>query len=78
MLRAAHPAIEIVCAPTPEIDAVFAAMRERMDAHADTEQTYLSDDIGANAVASFFRAAVPSDHSWMADREISREMLIRS
>ncbi len=56
-LRAAHPAIEIVCAPTPEIDAVFASMRERMDADADTEQTYLSDDIGAPAVASFFRAA---------------------
>jgi len=57
VLRAAHPAFEIVCAPTPEIDAVFASMRERMDADADTEQTYLSDDIGANAVASFFRAA---------------------
>ena len=57
VLRAAHPAIEIACAPTPEIDAVFAAMRGKMDADADTEQTYLSNDIGANAVASFFRAA---------------------
>ncbi len=57
VLRAAHPAIQIVCAPTPEIDTVFASMRERMDADADTEQTYLSDDIGAHAVASFFRAA---------------------
>ncbi len=57
VLRAAHPAFEIACAPTPEIDAVFASMRERMDADADTEQTYLSDDIGAHAVASFFRAA---------------------
>jgi hypothetical protein len=78
VLRASHPAIDVVCAPTPEIDAVFAAMRERMDADdAETEQSYLSPEIDAAAVASFFRATaglyrakpwsiVPSDESLFA------------
>lgn len=73
-LRATHPAIEVVVAPTPEIDAVLALMRERMGEDAQTEQSYLSPEVGADAVASFFRAAaglfrskpwkvVPTDHS---------------
>jgi hypothetical protein len=78
VLRASHPAIDVVCAPTPEIDAVFAAMRERMDEDdVETEQSYLSPDIDAAALASFFRAAarlfrakpwgvVPSDESLFA------------
>jgi hypothetical protein len=73
-VRAGHSGIEVVCAPTPEIDAVFAAMRERMNEDAETEQSYLSPDIGPAAIAAFFRAAaelyrakpwksVPSDQS---------------
>ena len=48
-LRAGQSEIEVVCAPTPEIDAVFAAMRERMSDDAETEQSYLSRkrDFGA-------------------------------
>jgi hypothetical protein len=45
-LRAGQPEIEVVCAPTPEIDAVFDAMRERMNDDAETEQSYLSPDVG--------------------------------
>jgi hypothetical protein len=57
-LRASLPAsITIVCAPTPEIDDVAASMRERMDAEKDLDQSWLSPEIGADAVASFFRAA---------------------
>ena len=57
-LRAAHPRIEIVCAPTPEIDATVAAMSERMDASADDAgDSYLTPEIDAAAMASFFRAA---------------------
>jgi len=77
VLRAAHPAIEIVCAPTPEIDAVLAMMREKLDEDAETEQSYLSDGVAPDAVASFFRAAaglfrakpwkiVPSDESLLS------------
>ena len=73
-LRAGQPDLEVVCAPTPEIDAVFAAMRERMNDDAETEQSYLSPDVGPGAIAAFFRAAaalfrakpwktVPSDQS---------------
>jgi hypothetical protein len=73
-LRAGQSRIEVVCAPTPEIDAVFAAMRERMNDDAETEQSYLSPDVGPAAIAAFFRAAaalfrakpwktVPSDQS---------------
>lgn len=76
-LRAEHSGIVVVCAPTPEIDAVVAAMRERMDDDAETEQSYLSPDVDPAAMAAFFRAAaalfrakpwktVPSDQSLFA------------
>jgi len=51
------PEIELLHAPTPEIDDVVASLREKMDEDADTEQSYLSPEIGADAVASFFAAA---------------------
>lgn len=73
VLRAGHPGIEIVCAPTPELEAILAAMRAQMHEEAETEQSYLSSDVGPDALAAFFRAAamlyraqpwktVPSDH----------------
>lgn len=58
VLRASHPAIEVVVAATPEIDDAMASMREMMmneRAH-DDDESYLAPDIGADAVASFFRA----------------------
>lgn len=73
-LRAGHSGIKVVCAPTPEVDAVLAAMRERMNEDAETEQSYLAPEIGPATIAAFFRAAaelyrakpwktVPSDQS---------------
>jgi len=73
-LREGHPRIEIVCAPTPELDEMLEMMRQKMDEDGATEQSYLSPDIGPDAMASFFRAAarlfrakpwnvVPSDQS---------------
>lgn len=56
-LRNAGAAPEIVCAPTPELDDVLAAMRERLDDDAETEQSYLAPDVGPDAVGGFFRAA---------------------
>jgi hypothetical protein len=56
-LRASHPALDVVCAPTPEIDDAISSMREMMDERGDAEQTYLGPDIDEDAVASFFRAA---------------------
>jgi hypothetical protein len=74
VLRSGHPAIDIVVAPTPEIDAILAMMREHLGEISENEQSYLSPGIGPEAVASFFRAAaglfrarpwkvVPSDQS---------------
>jgi hypothetical protein len=56
-LRAGHPSVEIVCAPTPEIDAMVAMMREKFDHEGGLSQSYLSPQTDANAVASLFRAA---------------------
>jgi hypothetical protein len=61
-LRAAlGPKVEIVCAPTPEIDAILATMRERMAAtdpnENEAKDTYLDPGISAEAMASFFRTA---------------------
>lgn len=49
VLRAGQSGIEVVCAPTPEIDAVFAAMRERMNDDAETEQSYGDVEVSLRA-----------------------------
>lgn len=56
-LRGNGLALEIVCAPTPELDDVIASMREHLDDGTETEQSYLDSDVGPDAVAAFFRAA---------------------
>jgi hypothetical protein len=56
-LRAGHPSIEIVCAPTPEIDDVVAAMDNVLDDELASEQSFLVPGTSPEAVASFFRAA---------------------
>ncbi len=56
-LRQGQSEIEVVCAPTPELDAVLTAMRESLDGDLESEQSYLSDDVGPEAIGAFFRAA---------------------
>lgn len=56
-LRAGSSQIEIVCAPTPEIDKFAEAMRKGMSAPPEIEQSYLSPTIPPSAIAAFFRAA---------------------
>jgi hypothetical protein len=56
-LRAGYPRIEVICAATPEVDAAFEALCEAMTEPADAHQSYLSDDVGPDAMASLFRAA---------------------
>jgi len=77
-LREGHPGLDVVCAPTPEMDAVLAFMREKMKEGVGTRQeSYLAPDIGPDAVAAFFRAVaalfrakpwklVPSDQSLLS------------
>ncbi len=56
-LRDGHPGIEIVCAPTPELDGMLEMIREKMDEEGAGQESYLSSDIEPAAIASFFRAA---------------------
>lgn len=56
-LRAGHAEIDVVCAATPELDVVLAAMREGLNEGAATGPSYVSPEIGPDAIASFFRAA---------------------
>ncbi|CAN5924714.1 hypothetical protein BH11MYX4_BH11MYX4_41640 [soil metagenome] len=69
--------IELVRAPTPEIDHVLASMRQKMADDAETEQSYLSPEVGPEAIGSLFRAAaglfrakpwsvVPTDESLLS------------
>ncbi len=73
-LRSGCPDIEVVCAPTPELDEMFALMREHMAEGAATNPSYLWPGTTPQALASFFKAAaacfratpwnvVPNDHS---------------
>ena len=79
VLRAGLPgSVEVVCAPTPELDATFDAMQEGISGSPHgLDPSYLAPDISASAVASFFRAAaglfrakpwevVPSDQTLLA------------
>jgi hypothetical protein len=76
-LRVEHAGIEIVCAPTPEIDEVLAAMRDGIGEDATAEQSYLVPGTGPDAIGALFRAAaglfrakpweiVPSDESLLS------------
>ncbi|MBK6847860.1 MAG: hypothetical protein IPG96_10075 [Proteobacteria bacterium] len=76
-LREGHPGLDVVCGPTPEIDVVRASLLETMDADAENDQSYLSAEVGPEAIAAFFRAAagffraapwktVPIDQSLLA------------
>ncbi|MEZ4327797.1 MAG: hypothetical protein R3B40_21440 [Polyangiales bacterium] len=60
-LRAGHPGLDVVCAPTPELDDVLAAMRESLgQATGDPgaqEPSFLAWDITAEAMGAFFTAA---------------------
>lgn len=76
-LRAAlGDTLDVVCAPTPEVDAIFAAMVQRMNVESAIE-TYLTPEISEGAMAAFFSAAadlfrvkpwsiVPSDQSLLS------------
>ncbi|MCC6646033.1 MAG: hypothetical protein IT374_10735 [Polyangiaceae bacterium] len=76
-LRTGHPGLQVICAPTPEIDALLAAMRGRLADTAHSGRSYLSPGVGVAATAAFFRAhaalfraepwnTVPSDQSLFA------------
>ena len=56
-LRAGHPGLDVVCAPTPELDEMLALLRERLGEHGSPEQCYLSPEITPEAMAAFFEAA---------------------
>lgn len=55
VLRAGFPAIDVVCEPTPEVDAMFSNMRENLGGTA--EPTYLTPGLDEAALTAFFRAA---------------------
>lgn len=62
-LRAGHPGLDVVCAPTPELDETLALMREKLGEDRATEQSYLSPEIEPDAMASFFKAAAALFHA---------------
>jgi hypothetical protein len=56
-LRAGHPGLDVICGPTPELDEMFALMRENMAEAGAREQSYLSPGVTPEAMAAFFEAA---------------------
>jgi hypothetical protein len=54
---ALSPAIEVVCAPTPEFDTLLQSMTEFMQQQRPETPSYLSADVTEDVVAAFFRAA---------------------
>ncbi len=56
-LRARHPGLEVICAPTPELDEMLALMRETLAEHAPPALSWLSGGIAPKAIAAFFKSA---------------------
>jgi hypothetical protein len=57
-LRTGQAGLEIVCAPTPEIDAVIASLHEMLDEDGEeADLSYLSSELGPDAIGAFFRSA---------------------
>lgn len=58
VLRAGHPGLDVVCAPTPEVDAIFAKMRQQMALDdASGPEPYLSHGVAPETMAALFTAA---------------------
>lgn len=57
VLRDALPRIEVVCAETPEVDALLEQMREQFAQDAVLEQTYLAEDADVAGMSALFEAA---------------------
>lgn len=57
VLRQGVPGIDIMVAPTPELDAMLDAMRENLSEHMEDEESYLPPGVAPEAVGALFRAA---------------------
>ncbi|MEX2482445.1 MAG: hypothetical protein WD928_16425 [Gammaproteobacteria bacterium] len=57
VLRSGRPEIDIVCAPTPELDDMMALMGEHLEGFDAGPQSFLSPGIEAEAMAGLFAAA---------------------
>ncbi|HOD21395.1 MAG TPA: hypothetical protein PKK83_03835, partial [Polyangiaceae bacterium] len=57
VLRAGHPDIEIVCAPTPGLDDMFQLLFENMNKFNDIEPSYLTSGVTPQAMESLFKTA---------------------
>lgn len=57
VLRAGHPGITFVCAPTPELDDFEAAMHAKFAEDRGATPTYLSPELSPDAIGAMFRAA---------------------
>ncbi|HTU61388.1 MAG TPA: hypothetical protein VMF89_23195, partial [Polyangiales bacterium] len=55
-LREAMPALEVVCAATPEVDALLDQMREQFSEDAVLEQTYLGEEADVAGMSALFAA----------------------
>jgi len=56
-LREALPALEVVCAATPEVDALLDQMHQQFAEDAVLEQTYLSEEADVVGMSELFAAA---------------------
>lgn len=57
ILLGGHPSIDVVCEPTPELDAMMAAMFDKLVNAPEEEPSYLFPRTGPEAIAGLFRAA---------------------
>ncbi|MEM6274076.1 MAG: hypothetical protein AAF735_02450 [Myxococcota bacterium] len=57
VLRIGHPELEVVCAPTPELDELFERMTEHFASNSSSTLSYLPPDGDPSLVAALFDTA---------------------
>jgi hypothetical protein len=56
-LKAGCPELDVRCSPTPELDTLMSAVRDKFAQRSEQEHSYLAAGASAHAMASFFDAA---------------------
>lgn len=74
VLESGQKQIDVICAPTPELDEVIATMTEFL--RAPDERSYLSSGLEPEAVAAFFEAAAGLYRAAPWDKVPSDECLL--
>lgn len=80
VLRAGYPELDVVCAPTPDLERALTPVLQRIydtlrEGHM-VAPTYLAPGVAPEAVAALFRAVASLQRAWPPDMALDGERLL--